>query len=140
MKKLVLIAIGGFFGAMLRYAIKSIPISGDFPITTLFINTTGCLILALVSTVSMSEKKADIKLGITTGFCGAFTTFSTLCKESVLFMEKGYYSNAILYLFLLILFGLTAAYIGVRIANIWNSRSETAAGFFSNDKVEDEVE
>ena len=120
MKKIILIAIGGFFGAICRYAIKNLQISGTFPVTTIFINVIGSFILAFVITYSVNKKFDAAKLGITTGFCGAFTTFSTLCKESVLFIQNGNYSDAVTYLLFMVILGLFAAYCGVTLANLMN--------------------
>lgn len=117
MKKYVLIAIGGFLGAILRMMIKSVQLNefiSNFPIQTLMINITGSFLLALVSTTALRYKKfdPDIKLAITTGFLGAFTTFSTLCKETIKLLENGSYILALLYPTISILFGLAAAYLG----------------------------
>jgi CrcB protein len=88
MRKYVFISIGSFLGAIFRYLIKLIPISGyheHVPLNTLMINITGAFILALIMTVYLEvwHFDADVRLGITTGFLGAFTTFSALCKETV---------------------------------------------------------
>lgn len=123
MKKLILIAIGGFTGAICRYVIKNLPISGTFPITTIFINTIGCLLLAFVISLTLNKKYDNVKLGITTGFCGAFTTFSTLCKESVQFLQNGMYSQAIIYIILMIFLGLFAIYCGVTSAKMLNNHT-----------------
>lgn len=139
MKKIILIAFGGCFGALLRYSIKGIPAQGNFPFTTLFINTMGCLLLAFVSALSISAEKSDLKTGITTGFCGAFTTFSTLCKESVQFMTNGNDRNAFLYLLLLILLGLSAVYTGTALANTFNHKQNETIPV-NGSTVDDEVD
>jgi len=121
MRKYILIAIGGMLGAILRYNIKNIQIynySELIPINTLLINVSGSFILALILTISYEiyEFDADIRLGIATGFLGAYTTFSTLCKETVNIMEQGHYYSAIAYIGLTIVLGLAATYFGVVLA------------------------
>nr|WP_242851510.1 CrcB family protein [Clostridium sp. DMHC 10] len=88
MKKYLLIAGGGALGAILRFIIKNINFYNykqAIPLNTLIINITGSFVLALISTIAIDnlELDNDIRLGITTGFIGAYTTFSTMCKETV---------------------------------------------------------
>ena len=121
MRKYIFIAIGGMLGAILRYAIKNIHIYNYkevIPINTLFINVSGTLVIALILTISFEifEFDADIRLGIATGFLGAYTTFSTLCKETVNLMNQGNYYSAISYIGFSIMLGLAATYFGVVIA------------------------
>ncbi len=118
MRKYIFISLGGAFGAVLRYVIRSIPTpyyNGNIPLNTLIINITGSFILALVLTGAneVFKLEADLKLGITTGFIGAFTTFSTLCKETVSLLSNGAHLSAFSYLTLSAILGITAAYLGV---------------------------
>ncbi|MDD7796025.1 fluoride efflux transporter CrcB [Clostridium sp. 'White wine YQ'] len=119
MKKYVFIFIGGMLGAILRYLIKNIDItsfySGVIPLNTLAINICGSFILALVLTTSIEvyDFNVNIRLGIATGFLGAFTTFSTICKESVNLIRQGHYYSSIFYLFSSVILGLISAYLGV---------------------------
>ncbi len=121
MRKYVFISIGGIFGAILRYLVRSIPIDnyhGNIPLNTLIINITGSFILAFVLTAANDVLKlnADLKLGIATGFIGAYTTFSTLCKEMVNLLTLGYYSEAVSYVTVSILFGIAGVYSGILLA------------------------
>ncbi|MCB2355932.1 fluoride efflux transporter CrcB [Clostridium estertheticum] len=121
MKKYTFIAIGGMLGAILRYVIKSIHIyhyKEVIPINTLLINISGTFLLSLILTIAFEiyEMDSDIRLGIATGFLGAFTTFSTLCKETVNLINQGYYYSSISYIGFSAMFGLAAAYFGVIVA------------------------
>ena len=121
MRKYTFIAIGGMLGAILRYYIKNIHIyhyKEIIPINTLLINISGTFLLSLILTVAFEiyEIDADIRLGIATGFLGAFTTFSTLCKETVNLMRQGDYYSSISYIGFSAMFGLCAAYFGVVVA------------------------
>ena len=118
MQKYIFISIGGIFGAILRYVIRSIPThyyNGNIPLNTLVINITGSFLLALVLTGANEVFKldADLKLGIATGFIGAYTTFSTLCKETVILLSNGAYLSAVSYAMLSVLLGIAAVYCGV---------------------------
>lgn len=138
MKKYLLIGTGGALGAILRFGIKNIHFysyKGSIPLNTLIINLTGTFVLALISTIALEIIKFDddIKLGITTGFIGAYTTFSTMCKETVGLINSGLYFSAILYIALSTVFGLCFAYFGVITARKGISK-------LINKKVEDEEE
>lgn len=121
LKKYIFIAVGGILGAITRYYIKTIHIVNYkevFPLNTLIINITGSFVLALVLTIAFEvwEFDANIRLGIATGFLGAYTTFSTMCKETVSLINGGYYYYALSYLTLSTMLGLGAAYLGITLA------------------------
>ncbi len=121
MRKYVYIGIGGFLGAILRFLTKNIPIYSyheNVPLNTLFINVTGCFLLAFILTVAFEIWKfgAEIRLGIGTGFLGAYTTFSTLCRETSELLFRGYYFSAISYITISVFLGLAAVYFGVVLA------------------------
>ncbi|WP_368489711.1 fluoride efflux transporter CrcB [Clostridium sp. BJN0013] len=121
MRKYIFISIGGILGAILRYVIRNIPIAhyhGSIPLNTLIINITGSFILALVLTAAYEvlELDSDIRLGIATGFIGAYTTFSTLCKETVILFSEGDYFSAISYVTVSTMLGIVAVYLGVVLA------------------------
>lgn len=118
MRKYVLIGFGCFIGAVLRYLAEGIQIYNyheDVPLNTLFINILGAFIIALILTFAFEIRTfdPDVRLGVTTGLLGAFTTFSTLCKETIGLMRSGEYFSAISYMTISIVLGLGAAYFGI---------------------------
>ncbi|WP_412523921.1 fluoride efflux transporter FluC [Clostridium sp. JS66] len=121
LKKYFFIGLGGFLGAILRFLVKTAPINNFgnmIPVNTLFINVTGSFLLALITTAALEGFKisTDLKLGICTGFLGAYTTFSTLCKESSELIYKSHFLYSLTYILYSAFLGLTAAYLGVIIA------------------------
>lgn len=121
MKKYLFIGVGGFIGAILRFYIKEIHIyhyNEAMPLNTLLINIAGCFIIGLFLTVALDEWEidTDIRLGIATGLLGAFTTFSTLCKETYTLIIKGDYYSAISYVTVSIMLGIAAVFFGVVLA------------------------
>ncbi len=135
MRKYIYISLGGIAGAVLRYLIRSLPVNhyaGNIPWNTLVINLTGCFLLAFVLSAvrDVLRINADLKLGITAGFAGAYTTFSTLCKETVNLIAKGHYISAGLYIILSVLLGIACVYCGVKC-------SEKAAANIKKKKKED---
>ena len=120
MRKYIFIALGGMLGAILRYVINNMHIYQyeAIPINTLFINVSGSFLLAIILTIAYEvfQFHDDLRLGIATGFFGAYTTFGTLCKEAVNLINGGHYYWAILYIALSVIFGLAVAYLGVILA------------------------
>lgn len=121
MKKYIYIGVGGMLGAMSRFGIKNIEVwnyHGSYPINTLLVNITGSFLLLLVLTIAFEvlDFDADIRTGASTGFLGAYTTFSTLCKETVGFLVNGDYFLAISYIIASTVLGLAFAYLGVVLA------------------------
>lgn len=118
MRKYIFISAGGFIGAILRYLCEKAPFQKniwEFPLNTLLINITGCFILALFITLVATGFKVDnaIYSGITVGFLGAFTTFSTLCKEASELLTSGNPFIGIFYISMSILLGFLFSYFGV---------------------------
>jgi len=117
MKKYVLIATGGFLGANLRFFLNNFKINSTLgiPFITLLINLTGSFFLALFLTISLEILKfdSDIRIGISTGFFGAYTTFSTLSKEIATFILNGNYIPAVTYTAMSLILGLLSAYLGI---------------------------
>lgn len=121
MRKYIYIGCGSFIGAVLRYLIKGIQIYNyheNVPLNTLFINVLGAFVMAFILTIAFEvwTFDSDIRLGVTTGFFGAFTTFSALCKETVGLMRNGDYYSAISYMTVSVMLGLGAAYFGIVVA------------------------
>lgn len=117
MKKYIYIGAGGFIGAVTRYMAKNIHFvsyHGSFPLNTFIINISGSLVIGIILTLAFEAAviNEDARLGIATGFLGAYTTFSTFCKESVLLINKGNVITAFSYTVLSIAAGLLAVYIG----------------------------
>lgn len=121
MRQYYYIAIGGMMGAVLRVVFKNIQLwnkVGTLPYDTFLVNVIGSLFLALFLslTVELFNFKVELRLGLTTGFLGAFTTFSTLCKEIANLLFQGQYTIAFLYMIITVVFGLFATWVGIFIA------------------------
>lgn len=118
MRKNLSVATGGAAGALVRYLIQMIPLPfGTFqrPLLTLLINISGSFILGflVILFVKLLPVKTDIRLFFTTGFLGGYTTFSTLCKDTVFLYLSHHIFYSAVYLAASILFGLAAAWLGI---------------------------
>jgi fluoride exporter len=110
------VVLGGIVGAPSRYVVDravSRRTTSPFPWGTLAINVAGSLALgALVSLAVHGRIAGTAFAGLGTGFCGAFTTFSTFTWETVALAEDGYAVRAAANLVLSLGFGLGAAALG----------------------------
>lgn len=122
MRKYLFIGAGGAAGAILRFLIRGMEIGSfycDIPLKTLAVNIAGCFFIAFViqyAAVRTGFHK-DWMLGITVGLIGAFTTFSTLCKEAADLIISGRYFSAILYILLSVVLGFGCALLGIAAAS-----------------------
>ena len=126
----LLILIGGFFGAILRYIIGlSIhPLSNGFPIQTFLINIIGCFFLGFFLPMAKVKLKPEYTLLIGTGFTGAFTTFSTFSLENVILMDEKKLLVSLVYIISSLVVGISLAYLGFKVAEKFNKvKGETSA-------------
>lgn len=111
------IGIGGAFGAMLRYSLSvSMLVSNGFPYMTLSMNIIGSFLLAYLLTRQTIIQNSHLKLGVTTGFLGGFTTFSTFSLEALTLLQQQLYGSALIYVFCSSIGCVLASYTGLRFA------------------------
>lgn len=116
---LILVMIGGFFGAMSRFALGEwIHPTNGFPVGTLLINLFGCFLLGwFLTAVSIKKKiRAEFSLAIGTGFIGSFTTFSTFSVETFNLFQQGLFLMGLFYIIVTTVLGLVLAYLGQKLA------------------------
>jgi CrcB protein len=116
------ILVGGALGALARYGIGRVvhvPTDG-FPRATFAINLSGAFalgcFLAFVHERHWTARYARPLFGL--GFCGAFTTFSTMAVETVTLIKDGHGGLGVGYLLLSVAFGLSTCALGVRVGRV----------------------
>jgi CrcB protein len=105
---IILIGLGGAFGANARYWIgqwfRTQSWAQDFFWGTLIINVSGSILLGLL-VVCFKDRAGIGFLLLGTGFCGGYTTFSTFSLEVTEMMQKGRWDLALIYVTLSVLAG-----------------------------------
>ena len=126
MLTILLIGIGGFIGAVLRYLMSGWIQNGliTFPLGTLGVNFIGSFFLACI--MYLSEYKGyfneDTRIFLTIGLLGAFTTMSTFSYESFKLWEQKEYLLLSLNVFGTVILTFLAVYFGkVLVLNLWKA-------------------
>ena len=110
------LAVAGAIGAPARYlvdAFVSHRTRAAFPWGTLVVNVTGCFLLGIIAGAAMYHAFPDTAtVWLGTGFCGAYTTFSTFTFETTALLRDSRPLAALLYVGASVLLGLAASAIG----------------------------
>lgn len=116
-KSLAIIGCGGFIGTVARYLISryfQLNYPTLFPWGTFAVNLAGCFLIGII--YGLSEKghllSPELRLFLTVGFCGGFTTFSTFSNEALMLLQQQEWLRFSLYATLSFFLGLVAVYIG----------------------------
>jgi CrcB protein len=113
----VLVFFGGGLGAAIRHAVNLSfgKLFGGFPFATLFENVSGSFLMGLLAGYFAFKSGASqhIRLFLTTGILGGYTTFSTFSLDAALLWERDHYSRAALYVALSILGTLGGIALGL---------------------------
>ena len=121
---LLIVGSGGFIGTVLRYLVSRYfqqTFVSSFPFGTFAVNIIGCLILGII--YGVSEKTAilsdELRLFLTVGLCGGFTTFSTFANENVAMLRDGEFFQFALYMAASVFCGFVALYLGNLIVKLF---------------------
>jgi fluoride exporter len=116
-KNILLVGLGGGIGSVFRYLVSLALPAGNFPLATLAVNISGCLIIGIVFALSVKQEGlADTwKLFLATGICGGFTTFSAFSLENIGMLQSGKTGMAFLYIALSVVLGIAATFTGYQL-------------------------
>jgi len=117
------IALGAIPGALCRYYITlwSQQVFGNkFPYGTFLINITGCTIMGFfINLISgISDFPTEVRLMVTTGFLGSYTTFSTYSFETRKMWQSGNISKTLFYWAGSAIFGVLGVQLGADLAQL----------------------
>jgi CrcB protein len=118
--RLCAVAVGGALGTLARYAVSR-ALAGDslgFPWPTFVVNVAGSLLLGVLITLLVERWPPTrfLRAFAAVGFCGGFTTFSTMVVEAAQRGQHGRVGLATVYLAVSLIAGLLAAATGIGLA------------------------
>jgi fluoride exporter len=111
--------VGGLARYYLSTAVQYRMGSG-FPWGTLLINITGSLILGFIMRYALSTPSVSVELRVllTTGFCGGYTTFSTFEWETFKLVRDGSWLLALANILASVLAGFVGVLLGVKLVQV----------------------
>jgi CrcB protein len=129
--RLVIVCVGGALGSGARYLVASWAAEAfgpGLPRGTLLVNLAGSFLIALV--IGLSTRTAaispEVRLFLTTGVMGGFTTYSSFNYEMLHLVEEGAVEYALAYVAITLLGCLLAGTLGLLTARVV---SRIASGF-----------
>ncbi|MBC8114776.1 MAG: fluoride efflux transporter CrcB [Candidatus Saccharimonas sp.] len=120
MDKMLLVALGGSVGAVVRYLISD-AVKSTWPVYgatgTLIVNVVGSLLIGLLLGTATEPKSLteSTRLLLVTGFLGGLTTFSSLAHETVRLSAReagGSLTLGLSHLSANVILGLAAVWVG----------------------------
>ena len=116
-KSILIVGFGGFIGTVARFLTSRYfqeNIASVFPWSTFTINIIGSLLIGIFYGISEQGDfmSPDIRLFLTVGICGGFTTFSTFSNDAFLLLKQEEWLRFAFYTSMSFFLGLLAVYVG----------------------------
>lgn len=121
---LAVVFVGGAAGTAAREAVSltvpALPGLPEIPVTILAINVVGAFLLgllleALVRRGPDQGVRRLVRLLLGTGFCGGFTTYSSLATATAVLLAQGAAGAGVLYALGTVLAGAVASWAGIAV-------------------------
>ena len=111
----LIVFLGGGLGAALRHGINILSVrwlGAGFPYGTLFINITGSLVMGFVAGyfAFKGDASQQLRLFLTTGILGGYTTFSAFSLDVAVLYERGEIWLAAAYVLLSVVVSIAALF------------------------------
>jgi len=128
MKLLMLVALGGAFGASGRYLVGTFALrffGPGFPYGTFIVNVVGAVLMGLFIHMLATKLNGSLELRtfFATGVLGGFTTFSAFSLEVANMIERGQWSVAFGYSLASVMLCVVGIFMG-----LWFGRLLTEGG------------
>ena len=117
MVQMLMVGLGGFFGAISRYWVSGWiqrRFGEGFPLGTLVVNLLGCFLIGLMMHLVLTRDwiSPNQRFLLVVGFLGSLTTFSTFGYETLLLLDEGRPTAALGYVGLNCIVGMAAVMAG----------------------------
>lgn len=118
---IIAVGAGSCVGGIARYLLSRLvqtSAGGVFPWGTLAVNLSGCLLIGIIyGAAARGFQLGDaMKLFLTVGVCGGFTTFSTFMHEGYILFSSPRPMIMLAYMALSMVGGLALVYLGYLLA------------------------
>jgi CrcB protein len=119
----LVVFLGAGLGGAFRLGINELAarlLGIEFPFGTLIINVLGAFIMGLLTEyfAFRGGVSQEVRLFLTTGILGGFTTFSTFALESVVLWQRGQWMPSVAYIALSVLLSIAALIAGLAIVRL----------------------
>lgn len=127
MGRFLMVCAGGAIGTGCRYLIAlwaPVALGTSFPAGTLIVNLLGSFLIGFVMQVGGTTDvlSTNMRLALTTGLLGGFTTYSAFNYETTSYVRAGAWHSAALYLVATLLGCLAAGFGGMALARLITGR------------------
>ncbi len=119
----LIVSLGAALGGGLRYWFSNIVykyLPATFPYGTMLVNVLGSFILGLIM-FHFDQRELlspNVKIFLTVGFCGGFTTFSSFSYETIVLFRDSQFSSGLLNIFLSLILSFAGLYLAYLISKI----------------------
>jgi fluoride exporter len=119
----IAISLGAIAGALSRYYITlwcTQQWGTTFPYGTFVINLSGCFLMGFIATLALDVNliSPDLRLLLTTGFLGAYTTFSTYGLDTLNLLHRQHWAMAGGYGLGSVVLGVSSVQLGTLLARV----------------------
>ena len=126
MINILAIACGGALGSVLRHLINTGLVSAthaSFPIGVMAINIAGSFAMGVLAGIFalVHQPSEAMKLFLTVGVLGGFTTFSAFSLDAVMLWERGAVMQSIFYVTGSVLFSIAALAMGLLMVRMFSA-------------------
>lgn len=123
MQRLILVGLAGFAGTAMRYWLTDISakrLGETFPVGTLIVNLTGCLLAGLLFYLTLERYSLSetMRAVVFIGLLGGFTTFSAFGLQTFALLRGGQMGLALMNIGLSNVVGLLMVWIGYSLAKV----------------------
>lgn len=126
MQSVLIVFAGGGLGAVARHLINlsvSRLIGSDFPWGVMLINISGSIIMGMAAAYFAFKADAQwsqpLRLFMTTGILGGYTTFSAFSLDVALLWERGEPLHALAYVLGSVVLSVLGLFVGLAVIRLW---------------------